>query len=138
VAVSANQYFDLVSVWKCKQSFVKQGSKVHVAYQNGEEILTTLKQNLRELSSMKIVSSNLTVQLKKSFVRFHHCCPYFLTLNVEAIPLLQACIRAQKQRSFNKATGTYFQLATVLVLPGMQQLITCMMLKCSVVFLFHH
>ena len=63
VAVSTNQYFDVVSVWKSKQGFVKQGSKVHVAYQNGEKVLSTLKQNLRELCSMKIVSSNLTVQL---------------------------------------------------------------------------
>ena len=68
VAVSTNQYFEIVSVWKSKQSFVKQGSKVHpklhVAYQNGGKVLSTLKQNLRELCSMKIVSSNLTVQLK--------------------------------------------------------------------------
>jgi len=38
VAVSTNQYFDVVSVWKNNQSIVKQGSKVHIAYQNGEKV----------------------------------------------------------------------------------------------------
>lgn len=112
VAVSANQYFDLVTVWKCKQSFIKQGSKVHTTYQNGEKILTSLKQNLRELCSMKVVSSNLTLQLKscqEKLCKISSLLPIFFDTKralEEAIPLIQACIRSQKQRSFNKATAS--------------------------------
>jgi len=31
VAVSVNHYFGVVSIWKCKRNFIKQGSKVHAA-----------------------------------------------------------------------------------------------------------
>ena len=85
VAVSTNQYYDIVLVWKSKQSFVKQGSKVHVAYQNGEKVLSILKQNLRELCSMKIVSSNLTVQLKscqEKLCKISSLLPIFFEPNV--------------------------------------------------------
>ena len=61
---------------------------------------------------MKIVSSNLTVQLKscqEKLCKISSLLPIFFdTKRVleEAIPLIQACVRAQKQRSFNKATGS--------------------------------
>ena len=111
VAVSTNQYFDLVTVWKSRQSFIKQGSKVHMAYQNGEKVLSILKQNLRELCGLKIVSCNLTIQLKscqEKLSKTSSLLPIFFDTKCvleETIPLIQACIRALKQRNFNKATG---------------------------------
>ena len=61
---------------------------------------------------MKIVSSNLTVQLKSCQEKLNKISSllpiFFDTKRIleAAIPLLQGCIRAQKQRSFNKLTGS--------------------------------
>jgi len=75
-------------------------------------MLEVLKANIKELYSMKIVSSNLTTQLKSCQEKLNKISSllpiFFNTKQIleDAIPLLQACIRAQKQRSFNKLTGS--------------------------------
>jgi len=110
VAVTANKYCDLVSTWKGKQAFVKKESKMHKVH---HDMLKVLKK-IKKLCSMKIVSSNLTAQLKSCQEKteqdyFHQCCQSFLTQKgfwrMHAIPLLQGCI-AQRQRNFNKLTGS--------------------------------
>ena len=43
-----------MSTWKGKQAFVKKESKLHKAHLDVEKMLEVLKQNIKELCSMKI------------------------------------------------------------------------------------
>ncbi|XP_065905841.1 uncharacterized protein [Dysidea avara] len=111
VAISVNEYFELSTVWKGHQSFIKKNSSVSVKHNNVEKSIQSLKTGLVELAGMRVVATNLTLQLQSCQAKLSKMTmllPVFFDAKhaiEDIIPNLQSCIRAQKQRKFNKMTG---------------------------------
>jgi len=64
VAISVNEYFELLTVWKGHQSFSKKNSSVSVKHSNVEKLIQSLKAGLVELAGMRVVATNLALQLQ--------------------------------------------------------------------------
>ena len=111
VVVSVNEYFELLMQWKGHQSFVKKNSSICTKYFNVEKAMQSLKTGLTELTRMRVVATNLTLQLQSCQAKLSKMTlllPAFFDAKrtiEDIIPNLQGCIRAQKQRKFNKLTG---------------------------------
>jgi len=65
VAIFVNEYFELSTVWKGHQSFSKKNSSLSVKHSNVEKSIQSLKAGLVELAGMKVVATNLALQLQK-------------------------------------------------------------------------
>jgi hypothetical protein len=111
VGASLKDYCLNVAEWKQLQSFSKTGSQVSQKYRTAESALKDLVVGLKELSSIKVVTGNLGVQLKSCQDKLNKMLgilPNMFDVKTaleQAIDSIRPCVRAQKQRKFNKLTG---------------------------------
>ena len=111
VVASINKYFELSMQWKGHQSFVKKNSSICTKYFNVKKAMQSLKTGLIELTKMRVVATNLTLQLQSCQAKLSKMVLLYSAFFdakcaiEDIIPNLQGCIRAQKQRKFNKLTG---------------------------------
>ena len=109
VAVSVNEYFEFSMQWEGHQSFVKKNSSICTKYFNVKKAMQSLKTELIELTRMRVVATNLTLQLQSCQAKLSKMTlpAFFDTKRAieDIIPNLQGCIRAQKQQKSNKLTG---------------------------------
>ena len=112
IAVSSKEYFYLFLTWKDNQTFVKSQSKVDEANTAVEKSLSDLKTGLLELSNMSVVTTTLAVQLRSCQEKLNKILSFLPNMFEaksaleRAIPYLQSCIHAQKQRKHCKLTGS--------------------------------
>jgi len=103
VAVSVNKYFELSIQWKGHQSFVKKKSSISIKHSDVEKAIDSLKTELVELAGLRVVATNLALQLQSCQAKLSKMTlllPVLFDVKcaIEGIiPDLQSCIRAQKQ-----------------------------------------
>ena len=111
IASSHFKYSPLVKQWEGSASFRKSKSLVYSSVSETKIMIKKLRDELIELSDIKVVSKNLATQLQscqQKMSKMLAMLPTFFSVKEsieKAVPLLQACIRSQKQRKFNKLTG---------------------------------
>nr|XP_057936701.1 uncharacterized protein LOC131134966 [Doryrhamphus excisus] len=118
IASSHFTYSPLLKQWEGSAYFKKSKSQVSTAVSEAKLQIKNLRDELIELSDMTTVSKNLATQLQSCQQKMNKMLamlPTFFSVKEaieKAIPLLQACVRSQKQRKFNKLTGqTMYKLS---------------------------
>ena len=111
VCASYKEYYSLLKTWQANQSFVKKGCKLSQKLNEVDENVKFLKSELIALSQIKILTTNLSVQLKscqQKMNKMMEMLPIFFNTKKAtetAIYSLQCALRAQRCRKFNKLTG---------------------------------
>ena len=111
VSASAKTYFTLRSTWDSIKSFTKSGSILSQKLHYAGTRVSDLKRGLLQLSELKVITGNLSVQLKSSQDKLNKMLFLLPVLfqskeaMEDAVTNLQASVRAQKARKFNNKTG---------------------------------
>lgn len=111
VSASYMTYSSAHIQWKDGQTFSKSTSTVSVAVTSANDEIETLKIGLKNLAETKVLTTNLSVQLRSCQEKLQKMMSLLPSLfsckeaMEAAIPNLQGAVRAQKQRKFNKLTG---------------------------------
>ena len=112
VAASYKDYSLHVTSWKKGQSFTKKGSKIGTLVITADKQLGILTTDLSDLAHIEVVTTTLTAQVKSAQEKLNKMLlllPVMFSVKdalEKAIPKLQGGIRAQKQRKFDKLSGT--------------------------------
>ena len=108
IAPSSSNYHKCKKEWIKQSSFVKKNSKIQINVDKADNFFMELRKSLIEISNIKIISNNLSVQLKScqdKLTKILNIIPVLFNTKKaldNAIPYLQSALRAQKQRKFNK------------------------------------
>ena len=111
VGSSAKIYYSLTLSWQENQSFVKRGSMVASKQSIAESKLADLSVGLIQLSKLKVSYGHLGLQLQSCQQKLNKmmsllpCMFESKHTMEEAIPTLQASVRAQKARKVKRLTG---------------------------------
>ena len=112
VAEAFKDYYQLVTLWKQNQSFVKRESKVARLTEAAEKRLSDLKDGLLQLAQLKVTVTSLSAQLRschEKLAEITSLLPVLLEAKFSlerCIPCLYDSTRAQKPRKLNKLAGS--------------------------------